>query len=73
MKEVNYNETALIPFLQKKCQDLLISNLILEANVNLLSSKANDLQIEIQELLKKNESLSKRKKKDDPDLDGQSY
>lgn len=73
MKEVNYNETALIPFLQKKCQELLISNLILEANVNLLSSKVSDLQTEIQELFKKNESLSKRKKKDDLTLDGQSY
>lgn len=73
MKEVNYNEKALIPFLQKKCQDLLTSNLILEANVSMLSVKVNDLQSEIEELTRKNESLSKRKKKDDPVLDGQSY
>lgn len=73
MKEVNYNETVILPFLQKKCQDLLISNLVYEANVNVLSAKINDLNSEIAELTKKVENFSKKKKKEEPNLDGQTY
>lgn len=73
MKEVNYNEEVIIPFLQKKCQDLLFSNLILEGNVNILSIKVQNLEQQIIELKTKNENLSKRKKKDESSLDGESY
>lgn len=73
MKEVNYNETVLVPFLQRKCQELLTSNLVLEANINILSSKVNDLLNEIEDLKRKNESLSKKKKKEEINLDGQTY
>lgn len=39
MEEVNYNETVLIPFLEKKCKDLLSLNLILEAKLVIEQNK----------------------------------
>lgn len=63
----------MISILQKKCQDLLSTNLILEVNLVVEQNKnAQNLQ-KISELEKKVESLNKRKKKDEPALDGSSY
>ena len=41
MKEVNYNESVIIPLLQRKYQELMNSNLVLEAN--LLVEQAKNL------------------------------
>jgi hypothetical protein len=44
MSEVNYNETVVIPVLQKKYQDLMNSNLVLEINLLVEQTKNRDLQ-----------------------------
>jgi len=57
MSEPNYNETIVVPLLQKKWQDLMNQNLILE--VNLLIEQAK-----VQKLTKDLEKYDKKKKKD---------
>lgn len=42
MSEINYNEIIIIPFLQKKCQDLLNLNLVFEANLSVEQAKSKD-------------------------------
>jgi hypothetical protein len=46
----NYNETVLIPFLQRKIQELTTQNLILEANLVIERQKAADVQQELTNL-----------------------
>jgi chromosome segregation ATPase len=43
MSEVNYNETVVIPFLQKKFQELVNNNLVLEVNLMVEQNKNKDL------------------------------
>jgi len=43
MSEVNYNETIVIPFLQKKFQELVNNNLVLEVNLMVEQNKNKDL------------------------------
>ena len=57
MSEPNYNETIVVPLLQKKWQDLTNQNLILE--VNLLIEQAK-----VQNLTKDLEKYDKKKKTD---------
>ncbi len=57
MSEANYNETIVVPLLQKKWQDLTNQNLILE--VNLLIEQAK-----VQKLTKDLEKYDKKKKTD---------
>lgn len=57
MSEPNYNETIVVPLLQKKWQDLISQNLILE--VNLLIEQAK-----VQKLTKDLEKYDKKKKTD---------
>ena len=57
MSEPNYNETIVVPLLQKKWQDLTNQNLILE--VNLLIEQAK-----VQKLTKDLEKNDKKKKTD---------
>lgn len=57
MSEPNYNETIVLPLLQKKWQDLTNQNLILE--VNLLIEQAK-----VQKLTKDLEKYDKKKKTD---------
>lgn len=57
MSEPNYNETIVVPLLQKKWQDLINQNLILE--VNLLIEQAK-----VQKLTKDLEKYDKKKKTD---------
>ena len=57
MSEPNYNETIVVPLLQKKWQDLTNQNLILE--VNLLIEQAK-----VQKLTKDLEKYNKKKKTD---------
>ena len=70
MSEINYNETVVIPVLQKKYQDLVNSNLILEVSLLVEQSKNKDLQTKLNELQAKVEGHKKKKKEE---LDGQSY
>lgn len=74
MKEVNYNETVILPLLQKKIQDLMNSNLIFEAHLLVEQAKNKDLQLRLDELQAKLDSLSsKKKKREEPTLDGETY
>lgn len=72
MSEVNYNETVVIPVLQKKYQELMNSNLVLEVNLMVEQTKNRDLQAKIDTLQGKVDSFSKKKKKEEA-LDGQTY
>jgi hypothetical protein len=58
MNEINYNETVVIPVLQKKYQELVNNNLILELSLIVEQNKNKDLQIKITELQKKLETTS---------------
>jgi hypothetical protein len=73
MKEVNYNETVILPLLQKKVQELSSSNLVLEAHLMVEQARNKDLQLRLDELQAKLDSASKKKKKDVPTLDGETY
>jgi hypothetical protein len=44
MDEVNYNDKVIIPFLEKKCKDLLSHNLVLEAKLLVEQNKLKDFQ-----------------------------
>lgn len=57
MSEPNYNETIVVPLLQKKWQDLMNQNLILEVNLLIEQSK-------VQKLTKDLEKYDKKKKTD---------
>lgn len=72
MSEVNYNETVVIPVLQKKYQELMNSNLVLEVNLMVEQTKNRDLQAKIDTLQSKVDGFSKKKKKEEA-LDGQTY
>jgi len=72
MSEVNYNETVVIPVLQKKYQELMNSNLVLEVNLMVEQTKNRDLQAKIDTLQGKVDNFSKKKKKEEA-LDGQTY
>jgi uncharacterized protein YlxW (UPF0749 family) len=72
MSEVNYNETVVIPILQKKYQELMNNNLVLEVNLMVEQTKNRDLQSKVENLQAKVDAFSKKKKKEDS-LDGQTY
>lgn len=73
MSEPNYNETVVVPLLQSKFRDLTHQNLVLEANLLVERERTAFLSRQIAELQTKVESLSKKKKRDEPQLDGQTY
>lgn len=50
MSETNYNETVIIPFLQKKAQDLLNANMILEAHLLVEQSKYKNLENKLKDV-----------------------
>lgn len=66
-------EHYVINLLQKKCQDLQNNNLILELNFLAEQYKNSELQAKIDDLNKKLENHSKKKKKEDATLDGASF
>jgi uncharacterized protein YlxW (UPF0749 family) len=72
MSEVNYGETVVIPVLQKKYQELVNSNLVLEVSLLVEQAKNRDLQTKVDALQNKVDSFSKKKKKEES-LDGQTY
>jgi hypothetical protein len=74
MSEVNYNETVVIPVLQKKYQDLMNSNLVLEINLLVEQTKNRDLQQKLDNAMTKIETLGKKNgKKKEEGLDGSTY
>jgi cell division protein FtsL len=75
MANVNYSETVIVPLLQKKCQDLMNINLVLEANFLVEQRKCFDLQTKIAELEAKLAKQEKKQsiKKNAPVIDGESY
>lgn len=70
MKEVNYNETVIIPLLQRKYQELMNSNLVLEASLLVEQTKNKDLMEKNQALEAK---FGKKKKSGEPELDGSTF
>jgi hypothetical protein len=74
MSEPNYNETVVVPLLQKKVQDMNNQILFLEANMLVQQARCKWLEERLAEAVAKAESASKRgKKKDEAVLDGQTY
>jgi hypothetical protein len=75
MKEVNYNETVVLPFLEKKCKDLLSINLVLEARLVVEMERSKNLQEQVNSLEAKISATKKTKKRgDEPsELDGETY
>lgn len=63
--EINYNETVILPYFQRKYQELMNSNLSLEISYLMEKSKNEKLQEKVDELTRKLESHSKKKKKED--------
>jgi uncharacterized protein YlxW (UPF0749 family) len=59
--------------LHGKFKQLQEANLSLEINLLIEQEKNKQLQQKVQELTDKVQNLSKRKKKDEPILDGNSY
>lgn len=70
MKEVNYNESVIIPLLQRKYQELINSNLVLEANLLVEQAKNRDLAAKVEVLEAK---IGKKKKSGDSELDGSTF
>jgi hypothetical protein len=70
MKEVNYNESVIIPLLQRKYQELMNSNLVLEANLLVEQAKNRDLAAKVEALEAK---VGKKKKSGEPELDGSTF
>lgn len=78
MDEVNYNETVILPFLEKKCKDLLSLNLVLEAKLLAEMEKGKGLQGKVDLLQSKIDTIKKSKKKATDGataeaLDGETY
>ena len=76
MEQVNYNETVILPFLEKKSKDLLGINLVLEARLLAEMEKTRVLQAKVDLLQSKIDSIKKRKKNDGATaeaLDGETY
>jgi uncharacterized coiled-coil DUF342 family protein len=44
MDEVNYNDKVILPFLEKKCKDLLSMNMVLEAKLLVETQKYKDFE-----------------------------
>lgn len=85
----NYNETVIIPFLQRKVQELINQNLVLEANLLVERQKGLEIQQELTNLqnqlvesglaeeepiISQENSKKKRKLKAEPEvLDASTY
>jgi hypothetical protein len=72
MNETNYNETVVIPVLQRKYQELINNNLFLEVNLMVEQAKNKDLLTKIQNLEQKLET-KKSKKKEEVTFDANTY
>ena len=63
-KEVNYNETVILPLLQRKVNELTHTNLVYEVTALVEQARNKDLQEKIATLEAKLDSNSKKKKKE---------
>jgi uncharacterized membrane protein (DUF106 family) len=76
MDDQNYNETVILPFLERKCRDLLGVNLVLEAKLLAEMEKSKNLQAKTEALQSKIDNMKKSKKKDGATveaLEGETY
>lgn len=73
MSEPNYNETVVIPLLQRKFQELTSQNLLLEANLLVERERNSVLSAQLQSAQSRLDTVSKRKKKDEPQIDGDTF
>ena len=72
--EINYNETVVIPFLQKKFQELTNQNLVLEVNLLIERQKNAQLENDLEEAVSKLGKEDKKKKKGEAQvLDASTY
>ncbi len=73
-EEINYNETVVIPFLQKKFQELTNQNLVLEVNLLIERQKNAQLEKDLEEAVSKLGKEDKKKKKGEAQvLDASTY
>jgi hypothetical protein len=71
---INYNETVVIPFLQKKFQELTNQNLVLEVNLLIERQKNAQLEKDLEEAVSKLGKEDKKKKKGEAQvLDASTY
>jgi len=73
MNEVNYNETVILPYLQRKYQEAANSNLILEATLLVEQAKNKDLSIKLQQMTELQVAPPKKKKSAESVLDADTY
>lgn len=73
MSEPNYNETVVIPLLQRKFQELTSQNLLLEANLLVERERNAWLSAQLQSVQSRLDTGAKKKKKDEPQIDGQTF
>lgn len=73
MSEPNYNETVIIPMLQRKFQELVSQNLMLEANLLVERERNAWLSGQLQSTESRLDTVSKRKRKEEPQIDGQTF
>lgn len=73
MSEPNYNETVIIPMLQRKFQELISQNLMLEANLLVERERNAWLSGQLQSTESRLDTVSKRKRKEEPQIDGQTF
>lgn len=73
MSEPNYNETVVIPLLQRKFQELTSQNLLLEANLLVERERNAWLSAELQSVQSRLDTGVKKKKKDELQIDGQTF
>ena len=72
--EINYNETVVIPFLQKKFQELTNQSLVLEVNLLIERQKNAQLEKDLEEAVFKLGKEDKKKKKGEAQvLDASTY
>jgi len=65
MQEPNYLETVAVPVLQRKCQELFNSNMILETNLHVELTKNRHLTEEMAKVKAALENASSRQTQDD--------
>jgi methionine salvage enolase-phosphatase E1 len=65
MMDINYNETVVLPYFQRKYQELLSANVSLEISYLMEKTKSEKLQETVNELTKKLEAQTKKKKKEE--------
>jgi|LakMenE18May11ns_1017448.scaffolds.fasta_scaffold9890993_2 hypothetical protein len=63
--DINYNETVVLPYFQRKYQELLSANVSLEISYLMEKTKSEKLQETVNELTKKLEAQTKKKKKEE--------